>query len=227
MEYPYFIWKGISSLDKNIMVNKLPDIECPDANIEKITIPGRNGFLIVDDETYQGTVKSCECSLDNGNIDDVCAWLTGSGDVIFSNEPDKKYKAVIINKIPFSKVIPTFHSFIIQFDCQPFKYAVDNQIITLLLPSTIFNPGSINSKPIIKVYGTGSIDLNINATTIHLINVVDYVTIDSELMDAYKDTVLKNSDMLGDFPELAPGQNNISWTGNVAKIEITPNWRWL
>ena len=223
--YPYFTWKNISSLDKNIMVNKLPDIERPPANIEKIVISGRDGFLTQDDGTYQSTVKTCECSLDNGNIDDVCSWLTGSGDVIFSNEPDKKYKATIINKIPFSKIIPTFHSFIIQFDCQPQKYSTANALITLTTAGTITNPATANSKPIIKVYGNGTINLTINSTAITLTNVVDYVTIDSPLMDAYKGTILKNNDMVGEFFELLPGNNAINWSGTVTKIEIQGNWR--
>lgn len=225
--YSYFIWKGINSLDKNIMVNKLPDFEMPEANIEKITIPGRDGFLTQDDGTYQGQIKPCECSLDNGNIDDISSWLTGSGEVTFSNEPNKKYKAVIINKIPFSKIIPIFHKFIIQFDCQPKKYSTENPIITLNASGTISNPGSANSKPVIKLYGTGNIDLTINNTAINLTNIDGYVTIDSELMDCYKDTVLMNNDMSGEFPELVPGYNTINWNGTVTKIEITPNWRWL
>jgi phage-related protein len=225
--YPYFVWKGISSLDKNIMVTKLPDFERPEANIDKITIPGRDGFLTQDDGTYQGTIKTCECSLDNGNIDDINSWLTGSGEVIFSNEQDKKYKAVIINKIPFSKIIPIFHNFVIQFDCQPKKYSIDNTIITLNAPETIFNPGSANSKPILKLYGTGTIDLTINDTAINLTNIDGYVTIDSELIDCYKDTILMNNNMNGDFPLLSPGNNTINWNGTITKVEITPNWRWL
>lgn len=223
----YFIFKGQSSLDKNIIVSKLPPIERAQANIEKITVQGRDGFLTNDLGTYQSTIKPCECSLDNGNIDDVCAWLTGSGEVIFSNEPNKKYKATIINQIPFGQIIPTFHTFILQFDCQPHKYAVDNNVITLIASGTkIYNKGAA-SEPVIKVFGTGNIDLTINNNVVHLTNVVDYVTVDSDLMDCYKDTVLKNSNMLGDFPMLTNGQNTISWTGTVIKVEITPNWRWL
>ena len=29
------------------------------------------------------------------------------------------------------------------------------------------------------------------------------------------------------FPRLEVGNNEISWTGNVEKIEIEPRWRWL
>ena len=227
LKQSYFIFKGQSSLDKNIIVNKLPSFERPQADIEKVTVQGRDGFLTNNLGTYQSIIKSCECSLDDGDIDDICDWLTGTGEVIFSNEPDKKYKATIINKIPFSKIIPTFHTFIVQFECQPHKYAVSNNKITLTTSGTkIYNKGT-TSRPVIKIYGTGNIDLTINSNVIHLTNVIDYVTIDSELMDCYKDTVLKNNNMNGDFPVLKNGANTISWTGTVSKIEVTPNWRYL
>lgn len=33
--------------------------------------------------------------------------------------------------------------------------------------------------------------------------------------------------MKGQFPYLDIGENVISWSGNISKIEITPNWRCL
>lgn len=225
---PYFIWKGMSTLDKNIIVNRLPAIMKAERSVQKIEVPGRHGFLTIDDRTYKGKIKVVEATLKNGNIDDVASWLTGEDEVIFSNEPDRKYKAVIISQIDFNKILTDrFKKFTVIFDCQPFAYAVDNNVITLTAPGTIYNPCTAESEPIITVYGSGDITLTINGENIYLYNVTDYVTIDSMLMDAYKDTILKNNDMLGEFPELIPGENSISWTGNVAKIEITPNWRWL
>lgn len=224
---PYFIFKGIDSTPL-LIIKKLPPIIKAEANIKQIIIPGRNGFLTEDDGTYQGITKSVECTIsDLSQIDYICSWLNGGGDVVFSNQPDKIYKATIINQIEFKRVVATFHSLLIQFECQPHSYDINNNLITLTSSTTIFNFGSASSKPVIKVNGTGTIDLTINSNVIHLTNVVGYVTIDTDLMDAYKDTVLKNNDMSGDFPELVPGENTISWTGTVTSIEIIPNWRYL
>jgi len=33
--------------------------------------------------------------------------------------------------------------------------------------------------------------------------------------------------MNGNFPELVPGINTISWTGTVTQIQIIPNWRYI
>jgi len=62
---------------------------------------------------------------------------------------------------------------------------------------------------------------------VNLTNVSEYVTINSDLMDCYKDTLLKNNDMNGEFPVLIVGNNTISWTGIVTKVEITPNFRYI
>ena len=47
-------------------------------------------------------------------------------------------------------------------------------------------------------------------------------------MNAYKkingDIVLLNNKMYSDFPILESGENQISFEGNVSKIEITPRW---
>lgn len=225
---PYFIFKNISSLDMGMLVNELPPITKPARDINKVGIPGRDGFLTEDLDTYQGTVKPAECTLlDFTMLDQVISWLDGSGEVIFSNQPDRKYQASIINQIPFTRFARKWRKFVVIFDCQPFARMIDNNIITLTAPSAIYGAGTRESRPIIKVYGTGAISLTINSKTIQLTNIVEHVTIDSELTDCYKNTVLMNNNMNGDFPTLQVGTNTISWTGTVTKIEITPNWRWL
>jgi phage-related protein len=228
MGWPYFVWKGINSLNKNIGVEKLPDIERPEANIKKIEIEGRSGYLTEDSsDTYKSIIKTCECYLKNGSVEEISAWLTGLSEVVFSNEPDRKYKATIINKIPFTKIVPAVKKFIVIFDCQPFKYQVSQGIIALTEPGVIINQGTVESRPILKIYGTGDISVTVNGNTFSVIGLTDYVTVDSDLMDCYRDTELWNNKMTGDFPVFFVGQNSISWTGNITKIEITPNWCWL
>ena len=81
----------------------------------------------------------------------------------------------------------------------------------------------------IKLYGNGAVTLNIssggstNAWTISAID--EYIVIDSELMNCFKGTVLKNDTVTGDgFPMLKPGTTTVVCTGNVQRIEVVPRW---
>ena len=49
----------------------------------------------------------------------------------------------------------------------------------------------------------------------------------SVVQEAYQGETLLNEKMDGDFPVLKPGNNMISWTGDVEKVVIQPNWRFL
>ena len=54
------------------------------------------------------------------------------------------------------------------------------------------------------------------------------IIINSEIQDCYDNEGNSlNEKMTGEFPRLKPGVNNIEWTGDVSKVEILPNWRWL
>ena len=49
--------------------------------------------------------------------------------------------------------------------------------------------------------------------------------IDSELMNFFKGTELKNSSVSGDgFPLLVKGDNVLSFNGGITRVEIIPRW---
>jgi len=224
-----FIWKNKDSyLDYQIIINRLPALIKAERNVEEFEIQGRDGDLTIDYETYKPIIFTLECTVvDEDKMENIKSWLNGFSNLIFSWRSDKYYKAKMINRIDISESMDSLGEFPLLFKCQPHAYSLRNDIITLNAPATIYNGGGSISNPIITIYGTGAITLTINSKDVILTNVVDYVTIDSELMDSFKDTVLKNNDMLGEFPELIKGSNIISWTGTISKVEITPNWRYL
>ena len=109
-----------------------------------------------------------------------------------------------------------------------FIYQEDVDPITLTAStSTITNPGSVYSEPIITVYGSGDITLMVGTTIVELEGVSGSITLDSQLQEAYSGTASMNSAMSGEFPLLKPGVNTLSWTGEVNQIVICPNFRYL
>lgn len=218
--------------DFGIYVEERPSMPLPERNVTLTEVPGLNGSLMEDDGTYKDIVISVKCNVIDNNLpnalDNIRAWLSsGRGDLIFSNQPDKKYEGRVIEQIDISQETEILGSFEVNFQCKPFKYEVNPQTITLTSKESINNLGSFEANPIIKVYGSGNITLNVNDNAVTLTNVADYITIDCKLMDCYKDTLLCNNQMGGEFPKLKLGNNTIDWVGNVIKVEITPNWRWI
>lgn len=83
------------------------------------------------------------------------------------------------------------------------------------------------SQPVIKIFGEGNIKLYVNDELIEFKNLMDGIILDSEKQEAYLADVNKNAQMVGNFPNFEIGENQIIAVGNVNKIEILPNWRWL
>lgn len=223
-----------SFTDYGIIIEKRPLIPKPQRNIQYIEVPGRSGSLKVDDASYKDIIIPIQCSFKDDNVADkadaIKAWLNyGEGQLILSNQTDKYYIAHVSDQFDISQEYKIFGQFLVNFRCQPFKYSTVNNVITLIDSGTVTNIGTIESEPILVVTGSGDITLTINEANIHLTAVDGHITIDSVLKDAYKETILLNSKMLGDFPILQPGDNSISWSGSgtVTSIQITPNWRWL
>lgn len=227
----WFTFKGIDSRDMGIIVTAMPETIRSERRMESITIAGRNGTLHTDEEVYESYDRTMECAIKKrAMLDEIAAWLVGSGEMQFSTEPDKVYRVTIANKISIAQMMRKFQKFMVTMDTQPFKYRANplRDDLELTAPTIIRNSGTVYSEPIITVYGSGDITLSINDVDYPLYGVSEYITIDSEMMEVFKENMNQNSKYGGEtFPRFEVGENAISWTGNVTKIEIQPRLRWL
>lgn len=224
----YCIFKDIDSRELGLFMERCPEKISPKRRDETFTVPGRHGNLTTTDGAFDSYIRSAEFIVkDEKRIDEICAHFKDSGWLIFSSEPDRKYKAKVANQIEFSRVIRHFKRFVVEFEVQPFGYDVFEQTITKTSPFSLFNIGTFESEPIITIFGNGNITLYVNSQNVSLKEITDKIIIDSEMKNAYNNSVSLNYKMSGDFPILSLGENNISWVGSVKKIEVQPNWRWL
>ena len=209
-------------------MERCPEKISPKRRDETFTIPGRHGNLTTTDGAFESYIRSTEFIVkDKKKIDEICAHFKGSGWLIFSSEPDRKYKARVANQIEFSHVIRHFKRFVVEFEVQPFGYDVFEQTITKTAPFSLFNIGNFESEPIITLFGNGNITLYVNNKSIYLKEITDKIIIDSEMQNAYNGAASMNNKMSGEFPILSLGENHITWLGNVTKLEIQPNWRYI
>lgn len=238
---PYFVFNERDSREYGIHCLSMPAVMRAQKRTETIEVAGRNGVLHVDKGSYDPVSKVVECAIqDRRRMDEICAWLTGAGDVIFSTEPDKYYKAYISNQIEIGNMMNVFQRFSLEFDCFPLKYSVNYADETIELttqnPVKIYNLGTVYAEPVIIVRGAGQVTLTLNGVAYAVEIQNGSITIDSEILEVYDDTGSQNSkytppdDSKEFFPVFRAGENTLQWAvsgGSVESITIRPNWRWL
>ena len=116
------IWKGIQSTKiDGLLICELPPISKPPLRVKETTIDGRDGSVF-DELGYSSYDKSITIGLrGNFDINQVIKYFTGEGDIIFSNEPNKVYRAKVIGQIDYTSLL-RFRKAKVKFKVQPFKY---------------------------------------------------------------------------------------------------------
>lgn len=230
----YFTFKGISSEDMGLRLISLPPPSRAEKFTEAITIPGRPRPLMKVRDEFTNFEIEIECIiLDVTRTRDIFSWLSGSGRLIYSDEPDKYYTAVSNRIIEAVRVSDEIRSFTLAVECLPFAYAVDNDPVMLQEPGYINVSGTYPAAPVWTIYGNGKITLNVNNASEPLIitDTDGYIVIDTEAMFAYKWAGTSKQALVNrtknKFPLLAVGTNSVSWTGNVSRVECVKNERWL
>lgn len=220
-------FNGNRSLNLNLFLENYPSIPIANEEYEEVPIEGRNGKLIINKGTYPDkkipftfTILSPRIEID---FERVYEWLTEIEDnrLIFGRR-DRCYK---VKKVIFGDIQKEFRSigeFDVTFLCEPFLQALDKTTHEITTSGFKINyDGNAPGDTLIKVYGSGNIQLTINGETMQINNVTDYVEIDSDLLQVRnQDGTSKDDDTLGDFILFTKGENVISYTGTVTKVVV-------
>lgn len=128
----------------------------------------------------------------------------------------------------------------LKFTAHPYryKYPAAGEIV-LSSGGIVTNPCTAASAPIIRVQGSGDINLMIGSYTILIDDLSGTIIIDTErkiATNAAGTQSLTHLITAGGGPaveahiarwaRLMPGENAVSWSGSVTQLGITPRWRW-
>ena len=227
------IFNNKSSADCRIQVAHPPGYAYPERDYTITHIPGRNGDIIQDNGCYKNVERTYEVSFDAPNEDfatyanAVSAWLhstTGYARLEDSYEPNYYRMATYQESNIFENLYNQAGTATIVFECKPQRFLkTGDNTITIQNSLTIMNPTGFEAYPLFKVTGTSGV-LTVNGNSITFSSIDDFVMLDCELQDAYKETTNKNSTVSGTFPVLKPGSNAISWTGDISSVTMKPRW---
>lgn len=236
----WFSFAGHKNTEYGVHLLSMPTRPHPARKGTLLSLPAADGKFWQDDDAYdQIVIPICCITLDNANIDTINAWLSGKGNLIFGDEPQRVYHAQITKEFSRSNRSQRLRGqeFTVSFDCEPYRYNVNaaNDAETINESGTsITNPGTVASAPLLKVTGTGEATLMIGQNTLLFSSFPAPIYVDCEAKIAYTGTGTASDPMLlatqyvtGEWMRIEPGANFVSFTSGITSVEITPRWRWL
>lgn len=224
-----------TNFDFNLFLENYPSIPIINEEYEEIRVEGRNGSLYINKGTYEDkkipftfTILSTSLDIDFTRVYD---WLSEMEDNrLVWGMLDKCYRVKKVIYGNLEKEFRTIGEFDVNFICEPFSQDLNAIIYEITSNNFSFNyTGNAPGEPLIKVYGSGNIQLTVNGETMQINNVTDYVEIDSKLLQVRNsDKTSKDNDALGDFALFNKGINTISYMGTVTKliVEYTTNYKY-
>lgn len=228
---------GINSGHFGIYLTDIRIADTPKRDVSFLSVPGRNGDLIVDNKRWHNVDITYSLAIATGFADAFDAFkkalLSQSGyqrltDSIY---PDVFRMAIVQEPIqPETMRFNRTGTFDVTFHCKPQRYLKSGEFSTTITEHTKLYGNGFMAKPLITVYGSGAGTLTIGGTTVEIKDMADQLTLDCDLQTAYRQVGdgapenMNGSIYAPNFPELGKGENPISWTGGVTKIEIIPRW---
>lgn len=234
-----FTWRGASSDTYGVVVTKLPPVMIAGRRDEAIVVPGRSGALHRQDGAWDEVMLPVECYLpyEQGGyvagLETLAAWLQGLDWLTLSSRPGRRFRARLIDQVALTPLVEGFADriFALNFWADPFAYEATPTVLTRTAAFSLTNPGSVFAEPMIQLDATGDVSLTIGDRTLVIAGVPGSCIIDVPGGLVYSgSTNLSGSASTDDWPLIIPagaGGVPVSWTGNVARVIIQPNWRWL
>ena len=226
----WLTFDGVSTKDFGVYINGAQTYDAPARSREVISVPGRNGDLIIDNGRYENTEVTYHAFI----YRDFEVNVEGFRNLLLSRTSYKRledtyhpqeFRLGIYNGNFSADVVEWLEAgeFDLTFNCKPQRFLKSGEdAITFTSDGSLLNETMQTAKPLLRVYGTGTFSIGGATMTISSANV--YTDIDCDLMDAFKGTTNCNGNISGTFAALAPGDNAVTLGSGITKIEITPRW---
>lgn len=230
------VWGGDASTDIGMVIAEAPAFDKPIKRTDVFTVPGRNGSILFQDGSFEDVTRSYTVWIaeTTGNLTDkvnaLTAWLyskSGYTRLEDNFEPDVYRLAYYSGSNDISNELTQYGETTLTFTCRPERFLKSGEEpIAVTNGDTLTNITKFPSKPLIHIEAAGTVNVTINGVTITA-TVTDYINIDCERMNAYRQTNENLNDKItGAFPVIVPGTNaiGITVTGTLNGVTITPRY---
>lgn len=188
----YFIFNGKDSREFGIL-ESVPIPPKAERILQTVEIPGRLYPLNKARDEFKNVQLSFVLGItDHSKINDINKWLNGSGMLILSNDTSKYYNAFVHSAISPERLSVRFGKIPIIFTVEPFRYDVDNPVISHIFTDIkdsqpektikVTAGGSYSCEPLYFFRWAGRIEMTVNGGDPLII---DSGTANGEYTDTY------------------------------------------
>ena len=176
----YFTFGGVNSKDYGIYISSEAVFGTPERSVEAISIPGRNGDLLIDQGRWENIKAEYTAGTFADNAEDFANKISAFRNAIASKigyqrledtyNPDEYRMAAFVSGIDVDTVnYNEAGEFKIIFNCKPQRWLKDGETpITIASGDTVENPTLFDSYPLLAAEGYGEIEFN--GYTVNIIN---------------------------------------------------------
>lgn len=227
----FFEYAGKRSNNFGLYISGGGTYGAPQRDIETVSIPGRNGDLIIDNGRFNNITVTYSAYIrrDFRKLADAArAWLlsqAGYARLEDTYNPGYYRLGIFTGPLDFAtRFLNLGGECDLSFNCKPQRFLKSGEAaIEATGPLQLHNPTLYPALPLIRVYGASG-TLTVGNDIMQISEIDEYIDIDSDTQNAYKGVTNCNPDISGAFGTLPAGQTGISFSGDITKIEIKPRW---
>lgn len=186
-----FTFDGVDSSEYGVYISGEGTFNAPARRGDKITIPGRNGDLFIDGGCFENVTLKYPAFIHqkfNDNITEFRNLLSSRSDykrLTDTFHPDEFRLARFGSGMEASVKKLVYGTFNVEFDCWPQRFLVSGETpLTYTESGPITNPTLYAAQPLIKVTGTGIVQIGSYSFTVT--GGPGEIWVDSELMECYR-----------------------------------------
>lgn len=234
-----FRFGGVDSSTYNLWINGGGVFNSAEPDLEYISIPGRNGDLIYNNNRYHNIEISyspvyCPSNFKENLKNFISAIRALKGyQMLFDDYHTGEFRmasfaeAINVRYIDWENDAGEFD---LVFNCKPQIYLNSGNMVYTYSssPITLTNPTLCIARPRICVYGAGTVTVGSMSFTITTAS-SSGTCVDSEMQDCYAgmngSANLNQNVEIGDyFPTLSAGNTTITFGDGISMIQIEPRW---
>ena len=229
-----FWFAGHSSREYGLGLNAEGVYSAPERDTSVLEVPGRTGTLTVDNGRWKnGTVTYRVFAAGDGfagQMRAVRTWLAGAvgyNRLEDEYEPDTYRMARLTGGVDWEvEQQARCGQAVLAFDCWPQRFLRQGeQAQPVTNGGRLFNPTGCPAAPLLELTLTGDARLQVGGTVMAISGYTGRLLLDADTQNAYNGQQNLNRYVTAPkYPTLEAGETEISWTGGIAALQITPRW---